>query len=55
MPRRDDTGASSVEYGILLAALVIIIIAGVTAFSLQVGGIFDGSFARISSCLDASC
>jgi Flp pilus assembly pilin Flp len=38
---RDDSGATAVEYGLMVAFIALVIIAGVTAFGLSVKGLFE--------------
>jgi pilus assembly protein Flp/PilA len=38
---RDDRGATAVEYGLLVALIALVIIAGVTAFGGSVNGLFQ--------------
>jgi len=38
---RDDEGATAVEYGLMVAFVTLIIIAGVTAFGVSVKGLFE--------------
>ena len=38
--RRDERGATSVEYGLMVAFMAIAIIGGVTIFGLGVNGLF---------------
>ena len=37
----EDTGATMVEYGIMLALVALVAVLGVTAFGIEVGGLFD--------------
>ena len=47
--RRDDRGATAVEYGLLIAAIAAVIVAVVFGFGSTV---FD-AFSRTSSCIEA--
>ena len=38
---RDDRGATAIEYGLMVAFIALVIIAGVTAFGGSVKGLFD--------------
>jgi pilus assembly protein Flp/PilA len=38
---RDDRGATAVEYGLMVALIALVIIAGVTAFGSSVNGLFN--------------
>ena len=38
--KRDERGATSVEYGLMVAGIAIAIIAGVTVFGIGVTGLF---------------
>jgi pilus assembly protein Flp/PilA len=49
MRPRDDEGASSVEYGLLLAAIATVVVAIVVAF----GGVVQGLFSDSCASLDA--
>jgi pilus assembly protein Flp/PilA len=49
MRPRDDEGASSVEYGLLLAAIATVVVAIVVAF----GGVVQGLFSDSCTSLDA--
>ena len=53
--RSDDSGASAVEYGLIIAAVVLVISSSVIMFGQQVFGIYDSSFSRIAQCLIGSC
>lgn len=55
MPRRDDSGASSVEYGLLVVAIFIAVASSIFFFGQQVFGVYDSSFSRIGDCLVRSC
>jgi pilus assembly protein Flp/PilA len=37
----EDPGATAVEYGLMVAFIALVIIAGVTAFGASVKGLFD--------------
>ncbi len=37
---RDERGATAVEYGLMVALIAVVIIAGVTAFGIAVSGLF---------------
>jgi pilus assembly protein Flp/PilA len=39
-PRRDERGATAVEYGLLVGLIAVVIIAGVAAFGLAVSDLF---------------
>ncbi|GAA1450119.1 hypothetical protein GCM10009641_81850 [Mycobacterium cookii] len=39
-PERDERGATAVEYGLMVAMIAIVIIAGVTFFGLAVSDLF---------------
>jgi len=39
---RDDRGATAVEYGLLVALIAVVIIAGVTALGLKLDSLFSG-------------
>ena len=48
--RRDESGATAVEYGLMVGLIALVIIGGVTAFGIAVtdlffipAGVFDGS------------
>ncbi|KAA1417974.1 Flp family type IVb pilin [Nocardioides humilatus] len=41
---RDEVGGSAVEYGILISAVVLVIIAGITLFGLQVSELYANVF-----------
>jgi pilus assembly protein Flp/PilA len=45
--RRDERGASAVEYGLLIAGIAALIVVVVFAF----GGVVDGIFSDTSSCI----
>lgn len=47
-PRRTDSGASSVEYGLLIALIALVIVASVTAFGGNVVGLFDRSCGEVA-------
>jgi pilus assembly protein Flp/PilA len=49
MRKRQDEGASAVEYGLLIAAVAAVI--AVTVFSL--GGVVSGLFASHTSCFSS--
>jgi pilus assembly protein Flp/PilA len=40
--RRDDRGVTSVEYALLIALIVVVLIGAVTAFSGVLDGVFNG-------------
>ena len=42
-PPRDDVGASSVEYGILISLVAAVIVTAILAFGGLVGNLFSGS------------
>jgi pilus assembly protein Flp/PilA len=48
--RRDDDGASAVEYGLLVAGIAALIVAVVFAF----GGVIKGSFSKTCGKISAS-
>ncbi|MBG6226208.1 pilus assembly protein Flp/PilA [Arthrobacter sp. CAN_A2] len=45
--RREETGATAVEYGIMVALIAVILIAGVGAFGGSLNGFFTGLFAKL--------
>ncbi len=40
--RREETGATAVEYGIMVALIAVVLIVGLTAFGGQLSGFFEG-------------
>ena len=40
LPERDDSGATAVEYGLMVALIAIVIIAGVSAFGVAVSDLY---------------
>ena len=46
---RTERGASAVEYGLLVALIAVIIIAGVTALGGKLSGVFSETNGSISS------
>jgi pilus assembly protein Flp/PilA len=46
---KDESGASAVEYGLLVALIAVVIIAGVTLLGTSINGIFTNAAATIAS------
>ena len=55
--RRDEEGASAVEYGLLVAGIAALIVVVVFAFGGMIKDVFQGTSDTISSCTTnaASC
>jgi len=53
MPRA-DSGASAVEYGLMVAAIAAVIALVAVAFGYGISGLYTTSFSRIRDCLSAS-
>ncbi len=45
---QDESGASAVEYGLLVALIAVVIIGAVTALGRSISGMFTGVAATIS-------
>ncbi|MFC3300073.1 Flp family type IVb pilin [Arthrobacter agilis] len=45
--RREETGATAVEYGIMVALIAVVLIVGVGAFGTSLNGFFTGLFAKL--------
>lgn len=43
----DDEGATALEYGILVALIALVIVAGITVFGTQLSAFFNGIAARV--------
>jgi pilus assembly protein Flp/PilA len=52
---RDDTGASAVEYGLILMAVAAVIVAAVYALGGQVKGMFQDSTSCIDQHTSSAC
>lgn len=56
---RDDSGASAVEYGLVVSLIAAVIVASVVLFGGRVGNLFDDSCSQINgrgtpaACADA--
>jgi pilus assembly protein Flp/PilA len=48
LTRRDDEGATAVEYGLLVTLIAVAIIAGATAFGGKLGTMFDSVGSKFS-------
>ena len=56
MGHPDETGASAVEYGLMLAAVAIVIVTAVFALGSPVLGLFDNSNTLFQECVgNGSC
>jgi Flp pilus assembly pilin Flp len=53
MERTDDTGASALEYGLMLAAITALIAAAVFHWGSAVGDLFSNSDTTFHSCIDS--
>ncbi len=51
---KDESGASAVEYGLLVALIAVVIIGAVTALGTRISGMFTGVAATISGVPTAS-
>ena len=49
--RRDDAGATSIEYGIILALMFLVILSALTAFGGTSSGIFNGAMNAIRAAM----
>ena len=49
-----DSGASAVEYGLMVAAIAAAIALAAIAFGIGIGGLYTTSFSRIRDCLSVS-
>jgi pilus assembly protein Flp/PilA len=45
--RREETGATAVEYGIMVALIAVVLIAGVGLFGTSLNGFFSGLFTKL--------
>jgi pilus assembly protein Flp/PilA len=54
MERPDDTGASAVEYGLLLAAITAVIVAAVFLWGSAVENLFSTSGTTLQNCIDST-
>jgi pilus assembly protein Flp/PilA len=45
--RRDDSGATAVEYGLLVGLIAVVIIGAVTLFGAKIAGIFTDVTGKI--------
>lgn len=52
--RRDDSGASAVEYGLLLAGIAVVIFAAVFLFGTKVTGMFEHNCDSLAKQLDGT-
>ncbi|MCU1530491.1 MAG: Flp/Fap pilin component [Arthrobacter sp.] len=46
---REETGATAVEYALLVGLIAVVLIAGVSAFGGDLGTFFDGLKAKITT------
>ncbi|BBE23613.1 hypothetical protein MN0502_24960 [Arthrobacter sp. MN05-02] len=46
--RREETGATAVEYGIMVALIAVVLVGGVTLFGGALNTFFTGLFARLT-------
>jgi Flp pilus assembly pilin Flp len=53
--RSDDSGASAVEYGLIIAAIILVVSSSIIMFGQQVFELQNSSFSRISQCITGSC
>lgn len=49
--RRDETGATSIEYGIILALMFLVILSALTAFGGTSSGIFNSAMNTIRAAM----
>lgn len=47
--RREQTGATAVEYALMVGLIAVVLIAGVAAFGGELGGFFDGLFEKVTT------
>lgn len=48
LARKDDEGATAVEYGLLVSLIAVVIIVGVKAFGTYLNGLFNGLSAKLT-------
>jgi pilus assembly protein Flp/PilA len=48
---RDEEGATSAEYGLLITLIALVIIAGVGALGISISGMYDRNAARVAEAL----
>ena len=46
--RRDESGATAIEYGLIISLIFIVIVSAVTAFGNKASSIFNTAFLAIS-------
>jgi len=46
---KDESGASAVEYGLLVSLIAVVIIVGVRALGVSINGVFSGAATTISN------
>ncbi len=49
LPRRDERGASAVEYGLLIAGIAALIVAVIFLFGAQVTSLYSGTCNNIAA------
>jgi len=52
---RDDTGASAVEYALIVALIAVVIIVAVALFGHAVSGLFASSCTAVASAASGTC
>ncbi|CAN7351865.1 Flp family type IVb pilin [Brevundimonas sp. LjRoot202] len=47
----DDRGATALEYGLIIALIFLVALAGITAFASAGTGTFNGAMAKLSAAI----
>jgi len=48
---RDDSGATAIEYGLIIALIFLVILSALTAFGATGSGVFNGAMDAIRSAM----
>ena len=49
--RRDESGATAIEYGLILALIFLVILSALTAFGATGSGVFNGAMDALRSAM----
>ena len=49
--RRDESGATAIEYGLILALIFLVILSALTAFGATGSGVFNGAMGAIRAAM----
>ena len=50
----DDSGATALEYGLIIALVFLVALAGITAFAGAGSGVFNTAMAKLAAAIGAS-